>query len=80
MAILKAGIQNVGFDWRWWEIFEDDESTLGYLLFGMEYDIFLQDGEGTDFRTFLVTLLSFFWKRNVRRMPRTLKSVEFVLF
>jgi len=80
MAILQAGIQNVRFDWRWWEVFEDDASTLDYLLFGMEYGIFLQDGEGTDFRTFLVTLLSFFWKRNVRRMPRTLKSVDFVLF
>ena len=82
-AILEARIQNVRFDWRWWDVIKDndDESyELDYLLFGMEYGIFLQDAEGTDFSKFLVTLLSFYWKRNIRRRPRMLTRVAPILF
>jgi hypothetical protein len=80
LAILEARIQKVRCTWRWWEIIDDEVSTLDYLLFGMEYGIFLQDEEGTDFRKFLVTLLSFYWKRNIRRRPRMLTRVVTVLF
>jgi len=53
---------------------------MEYLIFGMEYGIFLQDEEGTDFNEFLVTLLSFYWKRNVGHRPRMLTRVVTVQF
>jgi len=80
IAILKARIQNVWFDWKWWEIINDPTYPLDYLLFGLEYGIFMQDEEGTDFRKFLVTLLSFYWKRNVRPKPHMLRGAATVHF
>jgi hypothetical protein len=80
MAILKAGIQHVGCEWRWCELLEVGRNNVDYLLFGMEYGIFLQDAEGTDFREFLVMLLSFYWKRNVRRRPRMLTGMSAIEF
>jgi len=80
MAILKAGIQHVGCDWIWWDFLKIGRNNVDPLLFGMEYGIFLQDAEGTDFREFLVTLLSFYWKRNVRHRPRMLTEMSAIAF
>lgn len=75
IALLTAGITDVRFDWRWCPAVQYDVRCLEYLLFGIDYGIFLRDEEGTSFQDFIVATLSYYWKGNCKSMDHILKDV-----
>lgn len=79
-ALMAADVTTVGLDWRWSDAIWEYPLSVEYLCFAMEHGLTLVDEEEVPFDIFLVHILSFFWKRNGKKIPRMLQDVVNFVF